>query len=149
PSIGRDYTLPIMHRSRTSALAAAILCAAVATAQAQVSRVPGTVKDDAGRPIRGAVIVAENPDQAPPRHSATSNDKGQFGFIGLRRGTWTFTIEAPGYEAVRLTRQIASGIRQEPLDIRLARTAAAVARPLDSVKGADVQQWIDRAEALA
>jgi hypothetical protein len=123
--------------------------ASVSAAGAQVIRIPGNVKDDTGHPVRGAVIVAENPDQAPPRYSATSNDKGQFGFIGLRRGLWTFTIEAPGYESVRVQRQVTNGNRQEPLDVRLARIAAAAARPLDAARGADVQQAIDRAEAFA
>ena len=56
------------------------------SAEAQVIRVAGTIKDDAGRPVRGASIVAENPDHSPPRLTTTSNDKGEFGFIGVRRG---------------------------------------------------------------
>jgi tetratricopeptide (TPR) repeat protein len=130
-------------------LAAALLVlAGSAHAQAQVIRVAGTVRDDAGRPIRGAAITAENPDQTPPRLTATSNDKGQFGFIGVRRGLWTISVEAPGFGSLQFPRQVAAG-RQEPIDVRLARTATAVSLPLDGIKGSDIQQRIDRAESLA
>ena len=120
----------------------------VSHAQAQVIRVSGTVRDDAGGQVRGATIVAENPDQTPPRLTTTSNDKGQFGFIGVRRGMWTVTVDAPGFEKVQFRRQVATG-RQEPIDVRLARTAAPVALPLDGIKAGDIQQRIDRAESLA
>ena len=120
----------------------------VSHAQAQVIRVAGTVKDDAGGPVRGATIVAENPDQTPPRLTTTSNDKGQFGFIGVRRGMWTMSVDAPGFEKIQLRRQVTTG-RQEPIDVRLARTAAPVALPLDGIKANDIQQRIDRAESLA
>jgi Carboxypeptidase regulatory-like domain len=129
-------------------LAAALLYTTTGVAQ-QVIRAAGTVKDDDGSPIRGAVITAVNPDRAPPRLTATSNDKGQFGIIGIRRGSWTFTVEAPGYEPVRFRHQIVAGTRQAPIEVRLAKSAVRSAQPLDDVKGADIQQRIDRAEALA
>ena len=122
--------------------------AGVSHAQAQVIRVAGTVRDDAGGPVRGATIVAENPDQTPPRLTTTSNDKGQFGFIGVRRGLWTVSVDAPGFERLQFRRQVATG-RQEPIDVRLTRTAAPVRLPLDGVKAGDIQQRIDRAESLS
>jgi hypothetical protein len=122
--------------------------AGVSHVQAQVIRVGGTVRDDAGGPVRGATIVAENPDQTPPRLTTTSNDKGQFGFIGVRRGLWTVSVDAPGFERIQVRRQVATG-RQEPIDVRLARTAAPVRLPLDGIKASDIQQRIDRAESLS
>jgi len=131
-------------------LAAPVVCILCAPgAHAQVIRVAGTVKDDAGRSVRGAVITAENPDQAPPRLSTTSNDKGQFGFLGIRRGLWTFTVEAPGYEVVRFRRPVAPGPRQEPLEVRLVRNATRPALPLDGTQAAEIQERIDRAESMA
>ncbi len=120
----------------------------VSHAQAQVIRVAGTIKDDSGAPVRGATIVAENPDQTPPRLATTSNDKGQFGFIGVRRGVWTLSVDAPGFGKVQFRRQVANG-RQELIDVRLTRTATPVALPLDGIKATDIQQQIDRADSLA
>ena len=125
------------------------VCFAATRAQAQVIRVPGSVKDANGRPVRGALITAENPDQTPPRMTATSNDKGQFGFLGIRRGVWTFTVEAPGFETLSLRRPVTPGPRQEPIDVRLTKSSALVALPLDGIKGDDLQQRIDKAESLA
>ena len=117
-------------------------------AEAQVIRVAGTIRDDAGQPVRGASITAENPDNTPPRLSTTSNDKGQFGFIGVRRGAWTISVDAPGFEKMQFRRQVSAG-RQEPIDVRLARVATPVALPLDGLKADDIQQRIDRAASLA
>ena len=144
----RFYTGNVTSRVACAALMAALLCATTAAAQ-QVIRAAGTVKDDSGTPIRGAVITAVNPDQAPAQMAATSNDKGQFGIIGIRRGSWTFTVEAPGYEPVRFRHQIVAGTRQAPIEVRLAKNAVRTALPIDDVKGVDIQQRIDRAEALA
>ena len=127
---------------------ACVACVLAGTeASAQVIRIAGTIKDDDGRPVRGAAVTAENPDNTPPRLTTTSNDKGQFGFIGLRRGSWTISVDAPGFEPVRFSRPVAAG-RQQAMDVRLARTAVPVALPLDGIKASDIQQRIDRAESL-
>jgi tetratricopeptide (TPR) repeat protein len=129
-------------------LAAVLVVAGAAAAEAQVIRVAGTIKDDAGAPVRGASIVAENPDHSPPRLTTTSNDKGAFGFIGVRRGQWTLTVDAPGFEKVQFRQQVAAG-RQAPIDVRLDRTVTPATLPLDGIKATDVQQRIARAESLA
>jgi tetratricopeptide (TPR) repeat protein len=128
--------------------AAALSVAFAASVEAQVIRVAGTIKDDAGHPIRGAIVTAENPDQAPSRLTTTSNDKGEFGFIGIRRGLWMFSIDAPGHEAVRFRRQVAAG-RQEPIQVTLSKTATPTALPLDGTNAGDILQRIDRAESLS
>ena len=129
-------------------LAAVLVVAAAAAAEAQVIRVAGTIKDDAGAPVRGASIVAENPDHSPPRLTTTSNDKGEFGFIGVRRGQWTLTVDAPGFEKVQFRQQVAAG-RMAPIEVRLDRTITPATLPLDAIKATDVQQRIARAESLA
>jgi tetratricopeptide (TPR) repeat protein len=129
-------------------LAAGLVVAAAAAAEAQVIRVAGTVRDDAGAPVRGASIVAENPDNNPSRLTTTSNEKGAFGFIGVRRGQWTLTVDAPGFEKVQFQQQVAAG-RRPPIEVRLGRTLAPVTLPLEGIKAADVQERIARAESLA
>ena len=118
-----------------------------AEASAQVIRIAGTIKDDDGRPVRGAAITAENPDNTPPRLTTTSNDKGQFGFIGLRRGSWTITSTLPGSSPPGSAGRLPPAVSRS-MDVRLARTAAPVALPLDGIKASDIQQRIDRAELL-
>src|SRR5262245_24890866 len=81
----------------TIALAAVLVAALAGTAAAQTGRVGGTVKDEAGQPIKGATITAENPGASPSSFTATTDDKGRFSIIGLRSGQWTFTAQAPGF----------------------------------------------------
>jgi Flp pilus assembly protein TadD len=78
-------------------LAAFLLVAATDTAVAQTGRISGTVKDETGQPIKGATITADNPDASPKSFTATTDDKGRFGMIGLRSGPWNFTARAPGF----------------------------------------------------
>src|SRR5438034_441352 len=68
-----------------------------ASAAAQTGRAGGTVKDETGQPIKDATITAENPNASPSSFTATTDDKGRFSIIGLARGQWTFTAQAPGF----------------------------------------------------
>ena len=79
----RFYTGNVTPRVACAALMTALLCATTAAAQ-QVIRAAGTVKDDSGTPIRGAVITAVNPDQAWNRHRTISTDRQQM-LLDLRK----------------------------------------------------------------
>src|SRR5262252_974323 len=108
------------------ALAVLILFAVAATASAQTGRVGGTVKDDAGQPIKGATVTAENPNASPSSFTATTDDKGRFSIIGLRTGQWTFTAQAPGFgpESGRLNVQTI-GTPNPPLTFTLKKGGGA------------------------
>jgi hypothetical protein len=67
------------------------------SAFAQAARATGTVKDTSGRPIKGAIVRAINRDARPSEITSSTDDKGRWGMIGLRTGTWTFVVEAPGF----------------------------------------------------
>src|SRR3954465_11403710 len=79
------------------ALAALVAAAFAGSAVAQTGRVGGTVKDEAGQPIKGATITADNPNASPSSFTATTDDKGRFSIIGLKSGQWTFPAQAPGF----------------------------------------------------
>ena len=78
-------------------LAALLFTTFAGSAAAQTGRVGGTVKDEAGQPIKGATITAENPNASPSSFTATTDDKGRFSIIGLKTGRWTFTAQAPSF----------------------------------------------------
>lgn len=113
-----------LHLSRT-VLTALFVAAVASGAAAQTGRVGGTVKDDAGQPIKGATITAENPAASPSSFTATTDDKGRFSIIGLRTGGWTFTAQAPGYapESVRMNVQTI-GAPNPPLTFTLKKGGA-------------------------
>jgi len=78
-------------------LAAAFVAGCAAAAAAQTGRVGGTVKDEAGNPIKGATVTAENPTASPSNFTAITDDKGRFSIIGMRSGQWTFTATMQGF----------------------------------------------------
>lgn len=90
-------------RKATQLLTAVAFIAALVVnaipAAAQTGRVGGTVKDDKGQPIKGATVMAENPNASPSSFTATTDDKGRYSIIGLRSGTWKITASAPGFQS--------------------------------------------------
>ena len=77
-------------------LAALFVVALAGNVAAQTGRVGGVVKDEAGNPIKGATITAENPAASPNSFTATTDDKGRFSIIGMKAGSWSFSAQAPG-----------------------------------------------------
>lgn len=95
-----------------------------APVQAQLGRVSGTVRDQDGRPLRGATVIAEHADVAPGSFTAVSNEKGQFSMIGLRSGSWRFTASAPGFVAASGSGRVQTIGSNPPLEFRLTRATA-------------------------
>jgi tetratricopeptide (TPR) repeat protein len=71
--------------------------AAPASAQQSTARAVGSERDSAGKPIKGATIRAFNPELGPRQFISTSDSKGRWGMVGLRVGTYTFVVDAPGF----------------------------------------------------
>jgi len=131
-----------MPRALLALVTVLVTCFA-APSLAQTARASGTVKDTAGKTMKGATVKASNKDAYPSQITSTTDDKGRWAMIGLRTGTWTFVVESPGY-----TKQEA----QWP--VRVAGTAPmhfVLARDLGPIPGAltkNVQQQLAAANAL-
>src|SRR5207237_10110137 len=113
-----------------------VLTAAGAAAQGRVS---GVVRDDSGQPIKGASVRADNPDASPSTFTATTDDKGRFGIIGLRSGEWLFTAEAPGFDAER-GKAVVRAASGNALAFALKRGAPPPPSVLRAVAAQDLQQ---------
>jgi tetratricopeptide (TPR) repeat protein len=137
-----DYTFGMQPARAIGVLAALMLAAAPAAAQ---GRVTGTVKDDGGHAIKGATITAENRDAAPSTWTSTSDAKGRFSMLGLRGGAWTFTVEAPGYLAVRGQVRVSYLGANGPLEIRLKPAPEHPRTPLEGIDSASVERRLDAA----
>ena len=132
-----------------AAFAAAMVLGVAVAAWAQVARVGGIVRDESGQPLKGATIRAENPDAPLGSLTAATDDKGRFAIIGLARGEWSFTAEAPGFQAQFAELNIQrTGTPQPPLVFSLPK---AIVRPPAGVEGAtakDLQQQLESADTL-
>ena len=122
----------------------------VADARAQVGRVAGTITDDEGRPIKGATVTAENREQAPSTFTSSSDAKGRFSILGMRRGVWTFTIQAPGFEPTAGQVDVVTTRPNPPLNVRLIKGVTPLPPgPLAGMDVKEIQRRIDAAESLA
>jgi tetratricopeptide (TPR) repeat protein len=127
-------------------VAIAALLPAVAAAQGHVA---GTVKDASGHAIKGATITAENPNFAIASLTSTSDAKGRFSFLGLRGGTWTFTVQAPGFVAQKRQATTKSMGTNAAIDFQLQPVEEAGAPgPLSNVDVKALQQQLAKAAQL-
>ena len=133
---------------RRGALVAMLLAATAGTASAQAGRLIGLVRDEFGQPIKGAIVVAENPDVRRSSVTVTTNDKGRFGMIGLPSGVWMLSVQAPGFAAqggpVIVRQTMNSGT---PIRFALKKVVAPQSA-LGSVAAKDIQTALGGADTL-
>lgn len=133
---------------RRVALVTMLMSATAGTAAAQAGRLTGLVRDEGGEPIKGAIVVAENPDARRSSVVVTTNDKGRFGMIGLPSGVWMLSVQAPGFAAqggpviVRQTMNSGTPIRFALKKVVMPQSA------LGSVAAKDVQAALGGADTL-
>jgi tetratricopeptide (TPR) repeat protein len=130
------------------AIAAALILGAL-PASAQTGRIGGTVKDDKGQPIKGATVIAENPNASPSSFTATTDDRGRFSIIGLRSGNWKVTASAPGFNPSGGSLNVRTiGAPNPPVDIVLAPGAPGPTGALAGVNTKELQAELQKAEDL-
>ena len=88
---------------RCVAIAALWIGVTAGAAEAQLGRIRGIVRNTSGESL-SRVLVKGEPSEGRggagnPRRSVrtTTDNGGRFALIGLQRGDWIFTVEAPGF----------------------------------------------------
>ena len=140
-----------MTQIRRSVLACAVVvCLSAGLADfafaQQTARLAGTVKDMTGRPIKGASIQARNPTASPNEFSVTTDQRGNWGMLGLGAGGWDVTASAPGFERSTVAVHV-SVLRANP-NVELVLVGAAVRGPLEGIDSAALQGDLSHAEEL-
>ena len=120
----------------------ALLLAAAVAASAQ-GRAMGTVKEITGKAIKGATVKATNPDASPAQFASATDDKGRWAMIGLKSGTWHFTVEAPGYFTVETNAPVRVAA-MPPMQFALAKDPGPIPNALDR----NIQQLIQDAAGM-
>jgi hypothetical protein len=131
-----------MRRASLALVTVIVICFA-APALAQTARASGTVKDTAGKAMKGATVRATNKDAYPSQITSTTDDKGRWAMIGLRTGTWTFVVESPGFakQEAQWPVRVAGTV---PMHFVLARDLG----PLPGALTKNIQQQLAAANAL-
>ena len=119
---------------------------APAAAQFPVGRLTGTVRDIAGRPVKGATIRAVSPAAVPSEFEATTDRKGEWAILGVRSGRWEVTAGAEGFETETLTLPVAMLQPNPPLNFVLVGLPAH--GPLDGVDTKQLQADLAAADSL-
>src|SRR5688572_5193729 len=131
-----------MTRMPLTLTVVAMLCVA-GTASAQTARAVGSVRDLDGKPIKGATIRASNPEAYPPQVVSTSDDRGRWAIIGMRIGTYTFTVEAPGFVPVQASAAVRTAA-SAPLVFTMARDPG----PIPGALPVNIQAQLSAANML-
>jgi TolA-binding protein len=131
-------------------LAALFVVALAGSAVAQTGRVGGVVKDEAGNPIKGATVTADNPGASPSSFTATTDDKGRFSIIGLKSGQWSFSAQAPGFGPESGKLQVSTiGAPNPPLTFTMKKGGAAgPTSALGGTAAKDLQADLQAADLL-
>ncbi len=82
-------------------------------------RISGTVTDQDGKPIEGALIkirLLDHPDEGP---DLKTDAKGRWAYLGLRGGEWKITIEKPGYVSGEASVNISEVLRGNPANFAM------------------------------
>jgi Flp pilus assembly protein TadD len=117
-------------------------------ASAQPGRVGGVVRDEDGNPIKGATVMADNPNIGTSSFTATTDDRGRFSMIGLRPGTWRFIAQAPGHSPSALEVPVRSvGTANAPM-LFMLRKSGLIMGPLGGLAARDLQADLAKADAL-
>lgn len=141
--------MPFANKLLTGIVLATAMILAAVPAAAQTGRIGGSVKDDKGQPIKGATILAENPNVSPSSYTATSDDKGRWSIIGLRSGNWKITASAPGFTPNGGSLNVRTiGAPNPPVDITLMPGATGPTGALAGVNTKELQVELGKAEEL-
>lgn len=117
-----------MRRSLLSALCL-LLIATPSLAHERAGRIEGTIYDDEGNPLGGAIVTATSPTQIGGVRKTTTDEEGGFAFIDLTPGKFVVAIRAEGFVGAKRKDVRVNLGRTVTLDILLDRAVTPQKAP--------------------
>ena len=100
-------------------IAVVVLAMTALTAHAQ-GRVTGKFTDKWDNPIVGAeVFVEPSEGTTGARQDTTTDENGEYAFLGLGSGRWEVEVHADGYQPVRAAEEVRLTSSSSPLELEL------------------------------
>ncbi|HUU39168.1 MAG TPA: tetratricopeptide repeat protein [Candidatus Desulfaltia sp.] len=108
-----------------------VLCVSVA-AQEEIGRgrITGTVTDEAGAPLEGALVVAQS-TRSETKLEGRSDDKGRFAIAGLGTGSWRVTASIDGYQGSSVEMSVRQLSQNPPISFTLKKLSGMAAFAAD------------------
>jgi len=107
-------------KKRILALLLVILCAGLsAVAQSTFGTFVGTVQDQSGSVISGAVITITNLDENAVR-SATTNSSGQYQLLNVPAGRYSISVVKPGFANAKVNEITLDARQERRVDLSMA-----------------------------
>lgn len=97
-----------------------LFVAHAAMAQMGTGRVSGTVKDQEGNPIEGAIVSAQAGDSGRVLE-ATTDDRGRWAILGFRSRTYDFSAQAAGFMPYNYQAPMRQAGKNPDMDLVLER----------------------------
>ena len=76
---------------------------------AQHGAVRGKVKDEAGEPVEGALVLLEYQDGVTQKYETKTDRKGEFIQVGVRSGRYRITVTADGFQGTYIDYRVRLG----------------------------------------
>jgi len=92
-------------------------------------RISGTVKDEAGNPVRNAKISVQSL-KAEVKVETTTNEKGEWAVLGLGTGLWRVTVTAEGYGPSFVETKVHQLRRNPPITFTLKKVTIKTDMPV-------------------
>jgi hypothetical protein len=108
----------VLRRCLRSLLVVAVGLSLAASAGAQ-GRTRGEVTDEWGNGLEGATVTAEPDGASGASQETTADDNGEFMFVGLPNGRWSFTALMDGYQGIRQITNVSQLNTNRPLEFEL------------------------------
>ena len=117
----RIFPLPSGAPLISAVCLVAVMCASPSTSRAQsaTATLSGTIVDQQGAAVPGAVVIVRDDERAIER-SATTNDDGNFVVVNLAPATYEVTIERTGFSRARLAGVVLNVGDRRALQVELA-----------------------------
>ncbi len=101
-------------RIAAAAVTFGIVLGAAARSEAQGAK-RGQVTDEWGNPLEGVTVLAESAGADGAPQNTTTDDGGNFSFIGLGSGDWAFTVLLDGYQGLQQVANVRRTGQTRPL----------------------------------
>ena len=112
---------PFLRTVVVVAFGVALGAAAISEAQG-VKR--GQVTDEWDNPLEGVTVLADPAGADGTQQTTTTDDGGNFSFIGLGTGDWQFTVLLDGYQGLAQVANVRQLGRTRPLRFEMPATPA-------------------------